>query len=180
MPKIYTKGGDKGTTGLLSGTRVPKYHIRVEAYGNIDELSTFIGLLRSHDLTEELKNELFEIQNVLFHISGLLACDQGKHMNILTPVEDESIEYLEKAIDKMTSEMEPLKNFIIPGGQKEVAFAHVCRTVARRAERRIVKLADNEEIAQNIIIYVNRLSDYFFTLSMYIAKLKDFKQPFAK
>lgn len=180
MPKIYTKGGDKGTTGLLSGNRVPKYHIRVEAYGNVDELSTFIGLLRSHDLSVDLQNELFEIQNILFHISGLLACDEGKHMNILTPVEDVSIEFLERAIDKMTSEMEPLKNFIIPGGQKEVAFAHVCRTVARRAERRIVKLADSEEIAQNIIIYVNRLSDYFFTLSRYIAKLKDFEQPFAK
>ena len=180
MAKIYTKGGDKGTTGLLSGTRVPKYHRRVEAYGSIDELSSNIGFLRSLDIDNNLKEDLLKIQQILFDISGLLACDKGKHIHLLTPVKEESIIFLEKSIDTMTSELETLKNFIIPGGQKEVAFAHICRTIARRAERRIVQLADEEDIAQNIIIYINRLSDYFFTLSRYIAKSKKFTQSTAK
>ncbi len=181
MSKIYTKTGDKGTTGLLSGTRVPKYHDRVEAYGDIDELTSNIGFLRSLDINNDLKEELLEIQQILFDVSGLLACDKGKYLSRLSPVENKSIVFLEKSIDKMSSEVGTLKDFIIPGGQKEVAFAHVCRTIARRAERRIIKLAaGNEDVAPNIIVFINRLSDYFFTLSRYIAKLKDFEQSKAK
>ena len=180
MAKIYTKGGDKGTTSLMSGTRVPKYHIRVEAYGTIDELTSFVGLLRAYNINQNIKDELIEIQQILFNISGLLSCDKGKFSNILTSVTDDSIVYLEKSIDKMTEELKPLKKFILPGGQKEVAYTHVCRTVARKAERKIVELADNEKIEQNIIIYINRLSDYFFTLSRYISKQNNFEQTIAK
>lgn len=176
MPKIYTKTGDKGTTSILSGKKVPKYHIRVEAYGNVDELTSFVGLLRSLDIPDEIKDELITIQQNLFYISGLLACDDDKHRDILTPIEYSQVELLEKSIDKMTEIAGELKHFILPGGQQEVAYAHVCRTVARRAERRIVELADNEKIFDNIIIYINRLSDYFFTLSRYIAHLKGFEQ----
>jgi cob(I)alamin adenosyltransferase len=180
MSKIYTKRGDKGTTQLLSGDKVPKYHYRVEAYGSIDELTSYIGLLRSSDLKAEIKSELLEIQQILFDISGLLACNKGKHLKLLRSIKNEQIEFLEKSIDKMTNEIGELKHFIIPGGQKEVAYAHICRVTARNAERKIVYLADKENIEQNIIIYINRLSDYFFTLSRYIAKLKNYEQAIAK
>ncbi|MEA3451748.1 MAG: cob(I)yrinic acid a,c-diamide adenosyltransferase [Bacteroidota bacterium] len=180
MAKIYTKGGDKGTTSLLSGTRVPKYHIRVEAYGMVDELTSFIGLLKAYNINDEIKSELTEIQQILFNISGLLSCDKGKHLKILTSVADESIVFLEKSIDKMSAQLKPLTKFILPGGQKEVGYAHVCRTVARKTERRIVELADKEKIEQNIIIYINRLSDYFFTLSRYISMQNNFEQTNAK
>ncbi len=180
MAKIYTKGGDKGTTQLLSGKRVPKYDIRVEAYGSIDEISAHIGYLVSMDISEKIKTDLLFIQQILFDISGLLACDAGKHLKLLNPVENSSIEKIETLIDDMTADLPPLTKFIIPGGQKEVAYVHICRTVTRRAERNIVKLADNEQINENIIIFINRLSDYFFTLSRYVAKLKNFKQIDAK
>lgn len=179
MRKIYTKGGDKGTTQFLSGKRVPKYHIRVEAYGTVDELTSNVGYLRSLDLPTDLKIELLEFQQILFDISGLLACDQGKHMRLLNPVKNSSIEQIEKAIDRMTDQLPPLTKFIIPGGQPEVAFGHICRTVTRRAERAIVRLADSEEVNENIIIFINRLSDYFYTLSRFISKIKNFEQPTA-
>ena len=180
MSKIYTKNGDDGTTSLLSGKRVPKFHIRVEAYGIIDELSSNIGFLRSLDIPDILYEELIEIQQILFDISGLLACDEGKHLKMLTQVKDKSIEFLEKFIDRMTKELPPLKEFILPGGQTEVAFAHICRTSCRKAERRIVELAEKEPIDKNIIIYINRLSDYFFTLSRKLSVDCGFEQTKAK
>ncbi len=176
MAKIYTKKGDKGTTSLLSGKRVPKFHIRVEAYGNIDELTSFVGLLRSMDLNENIKNELVAIQQVLFNISGLLSCDEGKFFKILKPVTNEDIDFLENSIDKMTEKIGKIKHFILPGGRVDVSYAHICRVVARRAERRIVELADKEKIDDKIIVYVNRLSDYFFTLSRFIAAENNFSQ----
>ena len=176
MSKIYTKGGDDGTTSLLSGKRVAKYHIRVEAYGNIDELSSNIGFLRSLNITENQKKELINIQQILFDIPGLLACDEGKHLKILNPVKNKSIEYVEKLIDEMTNKLPPLKAFILPGGQKESAFAHICRTSCRKTERRITELSEKEPIDKNIVIYINRLSDYFFTLSRIIAKSFNFEQ----
>ena len=176
MSKIYTKTGDKGTTSLLSGKRVPKYHIRVEAYGNIDELTSYVGLLRSMELNDNTKSELVTIQQVLFNISGLLSCDEGKFLEKLKPVTEYDIDFLEKSIDKMTEKIGKIKHFILPGGREDVSYAHICRVVARRAERRIVELADNEKIDEKIIIYVNRLSDYFFTLSRFIADEKNFSQ----
>lgn len=180
MPKIYTKTGDDGTTQLLSGRRVAKYHIRVEAYGTVDELSSHLGFLRSLDLTNEIKTQIIDIQRVLFNISGLLACDQGKHLNLLKEVENKDIETLEKLIDQMTEVVGPLTQFVLQGGQQEVGYIHVCRTVARRAERCIVKLSHNEKIWNNIIVYINRLSDFLFTLSRFVAFQKKFEQIQAK
>ncbi len=174
--KIYTKTGDKGKTSLLSGERLPKYHIRVEAYGNIDELTSFVGLLRSLDIDEDIKSQLVEIQRRLFDIAGLLACDKGKLTDKLRKISTSDVEFLEKKIDYFTSKLPPLKAFVLPGGQYEVSICHICRTVCRRAERSVVKLADTEEIDNNIIVYLNRLSDYFFVLSRYIAKSKNFEQ----
>ncbi len=174
--KIYTKGGDKGKTSLLSGTRVPKYHIRVEAYGTIDELTSYIGLLRAADIKSEYKDHLIEIQRRLFDISGLLACDKGKFIDKLNKIENKDIEFLENNIDKIQENLPPLRAFVLPGGQYEVALAHICRTISRKAERRIVELADKETIDTKIIIYMNRLSDYFFVLARAIAKDKNFEQ----
>ncbi len=176
MQKIYTKDGDKGTTQLLSGKKVPKYNIRVEAYGTVDELTSHIGFFRSLNLNNKIKEELLKIQKILFDISGLLACDQKKHSDLLNPVKNESIKYLENKIDQMFKKFPPLKKFIIPGGQTEVAYCHICRTITRRAERNIVKLAVNEKISENIIIFINRLSDYFYSLSRYLAFLKKYNQ----
>lgn len=180
MSKIYTKGGDNGTTSLLSGKRVPKYHLRVDTYGIIDELSSNIGFLRSLDISDKLCQELPAIQQVLFDISGLLACDEEKFLKILNPLEDKTIEILEKSIDLMDEKLPKLKKFILPGGQIEVASAHICRTICRRAERKIVELSEKEPVDKNIIIYINRLSDYFFTLSRMIAYEKGFEQTIAK
>jgi len=180
MKKIYTKAGDDGTTQLLSGKRVAKYHLRVEAYGNVDELTSHIGFLRGLKITEKINSELIYIQHVLFDISGLLSCDSGKHINILNAVTEESIIFLENSIDKISNELPQLKKFILPGGQMEVAYCHICRTICRRTERIIVKLADNETIANNIIVFMNRLSDYFFILSRKIAKDNNFEQTTVK
>jgi len=180
MPKIYTKTGDDGSTQLLSGKRVAKYHIRVEAYGTIDELSSHIGYLRTLNLEENIKNDLISIQKTLFNISGLLSCDSGKFLEMLEKVKPQEIEYLEKKIDEMTDLVGPLTKFVLPGGQTEVAYIHICRTVARRAERNVVKLSHNEKIDNTIIVFINRLSDYLFTLARYVAKQKNFEQIFAK
>lgn len=179
MQKIYTKGGDKGFTQLLGGKRVTKYNIRVEAYGSVDELTSNIGFLRSLKITNEINLELVNIQHILFNICGLLACDSDTYMNILKPVTDESIVFLENSIDKMTNELPPLIKFVLPGGQMEVAYCHICRTVCRRAERNIVKLSDNESVDSKIIIFINRLSDYLYTLSRKIASDFQFEQTIA-
>lgn len=180
MSKIYTKGGDEGTTSLLSGKRVAKYHYRVEAYGNVDELSSNIGFLRGLDISEEIKQELACIQQTLFDIMGLLACDQNKYIDKLNKVEDTSITFLEKSIDKMTATLPELKNFVLPGGLMSVGSAHICRTICRRAERRIVKLADMEPVDTNIIVFINRLSDYLFTLTRKISQESNFEQTTTK
>ena len=180
MSKIYTKTGDDGSTQLLSGKRVAKYHIRVEAYGSIDELSSHIGFLRSLEIEDNLEKDLIDIQRILFNISSLLACDGGKFLDMLEKVKQEDIDFLEKKIDEMTEIVGPLTKFILPGGQKEVAYIHICRTVSRRAERNIVKLSHTEQVDKSIIVYINRLSDYLFTLSRYVSKQKQFEQNFAK
>ncbi len=176
MSKIYTKGGDDGTTSLLGGSRVPKYHYRVEAYGTVDELSSNIGFLRSLNISNEQNKELECIQQTLFDIMGLLANENDKFIDKLRPIEESTITFLEKSIDKMTDELPPLKNFILPGGLQEVASAHICRTICRRAERRIIELNDKDKVDKNILVFINRLSDYFFTLSRKIAKDKNFEQ----
>jgi len=170
--KIYTKTGDNGTTGLFGGKRIPKDDLRIEAYGTVDELNSFIGLLNS-SFNEATQNYfLSEVQKRLFTIGSNLASDPEKRM--ITPdITDEDIQLLENAMDTMDQLLEPLKNFILPGGDTAISYAHVCRTVCRRAERRVITLDRESIVDPKIIVYLNRLSDYFFVLSRYIGHTKD-------
>jgi len=167
--KIYTKTGDKGKTSLLSGKRVPKYHRRIEAYGTIDELNSFIGLLRSYDI-DKIGNEILGgVQNHLFTIGSSLAMDVKRPEFVLPEITTSDVEILEKDIDRIDILLPKLKEFIIPGGSQAIAFCHVCRCVCRRAERLCTELSDNEQVDELIIVYLNRLSDYFFMLARKIA-----------
>lgn len=169
--KIYTKTGDSGTTGLFGGARVNKDDIRIEAYGTIDELNSFIGVLNTSFEHEEYNQLLLEIQKRLFTIGSNLASDPSKEM--ITPDIDEAdIMTLELAMDNMDAILEPLRNFILPGGESSIAHAHVCRTVCRRAERRVITLSNISPVEGIIIIYLNRLSDFFFVLSRFLGKMK--------
>lgn len=162
--KIYTRGGDTGGTSLLGGDRVSKHHPRIEAYGTIDELNSVVGVIRTHRLGE-LDSHLERVQNDLFDIGAQLAAPG--HEAHFGGVADDRIEALEHAIDGMESELEPLKNFILPGGSPAAAHLHVARTVCRRAERAIVALEDVSPVMLRTIRYVNRLSDYLFVAARY-------------
>lgn len=168
--KIYTKTGDKGQTGLIGGSRVSKNNPRLEAYGTIDELNSFIGILNTHQLPEQTTDFLQSIQHHLFVIGSNLATDQQRTtLKSASIVEEQDIVELENEIDRMEATLPKLTNFILPGGAAGGAFAHVCRTITRRAERRILDLIQTDiEIDPLILKYINRLSDYFFTLSRYI------------
>ena len=168
--KIYTKGGDKGETSLLGGTRVPKYHDRIEAYGTLDELNSYIGLIRDQKIDEHYKNILLDVQNNLFVAESLLAADKEESIKMLPRLTDDKITLLESEIDKMNEEIPPLKSFILPGGHEVVSFCHIARTICRRAERLVIKLGIQNKIDPIIIQYLNRLSDYLFVLARKIAK----------
>lgn len=163
--KIYTKTGDKGSTSLLSGKRVPKYNERINAYGTIDELNSHIGLLRSYDIPEKNKTFLIGIQNLLFTIGSNLADDSENNKFNLPKITNDHIEKIEKEIDLLDEELPSLSSFILPGGDLAVAQSHICRTVCRRAEREIVTLSESVQVDILIIQFLNRLSDYLFTLS---------------
>lgn len=167
--KIYTKTGDKGETSLLTGNRVPKHHPRIEAYGTIDELNSFIGLLLAYNFEKESKDCLTEVQNLLFSIGTYLAMDEIKQGFDIYRVENKDIERLEAEIDRLNDSMPKLKAFIIPGGSKAIALSHVCRSVCRRAERICTYLAEIDKVEDLIIKYLNRLSDYLFVLGRKIA-----------
>ena len=171
--KIYTKTGDKGTTALFGGKRVDKDDIQIEAYGTVDELNSYLGSLIS--LVEPLTDivaHLKKTQAILFDIGSHLASD-GTADKYLPALDPQNIVALETAMDNMTSQLPELKSFILPGGNQRIAQAHICRTVCRRAERRIIALSKHTEASTNEIVkYVNRLSDYFFVLARYIS-LKD-------
>lgn len=167
--KIYTRGGDKGETSLLGGRRVPKHHLKIEAYGTADELNAFIGLLRDQDISMNYKDVLLEIQDRVFTAESILACDEGCKPEYLPDMHDEDILLLENEIDKMNEALPELTNFILPGGHPAVSYAHVCRCICRRAERIITQLADQDKIDELVIQYFNRLSDYFFVLARKIA-----------
>lgn len=168
--KIYTKGGDKGETSLLGGTRVPKYHDRIEAYGTLDELNSYVGLVRDQEIGDHYKNILFDIQNTLFLAESHLAADKEEHIRKLPKLSANSIQMLEIEIDKMNEEIPPLTSFILPGGHTIVSYCHIARTICRRAERLVIKLGNQYQIDPLIIQYLNRLSDYFFVLARKIAK----------
>ncbi len=167
--KIYTKTGDKGETGLFGGERVKKNSLRIEAYGTVDELNSFIGLAFTEVKDNELRNILLKIQNELFVVGSDLATPENeKNKNLkIKRVPDEFYIDVEKVIDEYENKLEPLKNFILPGGSKCAALLHVSRTVCRRAERIVVELNSRENINKNIIIFLNRLSDLLFVIARY-------------
>lgn len=167
--KIYTKTGDKGETSLLGGKRVPKHHLKIEAYGTADELNAFIGLLRDQELSQHHKEVLQAIQEHLFVAESMLARDHGAENFSIPELQDDHVSLLEKEIDQMNETLPPLANFILPGGHPLVSHAHICRVVCRRAERIIIKLAEESPVDDIIVRYFNRLSDYFFVLARKIA-----------
>lgn len=167
--KIYTKTGDKGMTSLIGGTKVSKSHLRIEAYGTVDELNSYIGLCRDLLTEEPCRYLLKEIQDRLFTIGSSLACDPAKEPKMKLPdLKEGDIELLEKEIDHITELVSPMKSFILPGGHPTVSHIHVARCICRRAERCCVRLDDeSEEIGAIVIKYINRLSDYLFMLARY-------------
>jgi len=167
--KIYTKTGDKGFTSLIGGTRVPKHHLRIESYGTVDELNSYIGLIRDHDITPHDKDFLKEIQDRLFIIGSSLATDPDKSKISVPYLYQDDIETLEHEIDHINTRLPELKHFILPGGSTTISYCHVARCVCRRAERITVHLAEGSVVDEKIIIYLNRLSDYLFTLARKVA-----------
>lgn len=168
--KIYTKTGDQGLTSLIGGKRVPKNSARLESYGTVDELNSYLGMIRSFVQDEQTGNELIEIQSRLFDVGGNLATDpENEQIKVKLGVKDADIELLENAIDRMDSEVPPMQYFVLPGGNQAVSFCHIARTVCRRAERRILDLAEGAEVDVLILKYMNRLSDYLFMLSRKLA-----------
>lgn len=163
--KIYTKGGDKGETSLLGGTRVPKFHEKIEAYGTVDELVSYIGLIRDQKISEQYKTILINIQQVLFTAEAHLASDSEENIDKLPQLSEKDIELLENEIDKMNEELPELRSFILPGGHSTVSYCHISRTICRRAERLVIKLAENYPVNVLVIKYLNRLSDYLFVLA---------------
>ncbi len=163
--KIYTKTGDKGTTGLYGGARIPKYHIRIESYGTVDELNSHLGLLRDQITDVDDQKIVETIQNRLFTIGSNLASDPSKEIKTPDLTEDDIL-LLENGIDNIDAIVPPLKNFILPGGHVAVSQAHVCRCVCRRAERLVVALSESEPdtVPSILVVYLNRLSDYLFML----------------
>lgn len=168
--KIYTKTGDKGQTSLIGGVRVPKHHIRIEAYGTVDELNSHIGLIAASLIDKETEEVLAEIQDRLFTIGSNLALAPDKAKMEVPDLKPEDVELLEKEIDKMDAELPELKSFVLPGGSPLVANTHIARCVCRRAERIVTHLAEESHVEDIVIIYLNRLSDYLFNLSRKIAK----------
>ena len=168
--KIYTKTGDTGETSLLSGQRVSKSEIRIEVNGTVDELNSFVGLLRCEISDSDIHDQLNVIQNKLFNIGSLFSTNGPTNFKLPLIVEDDII-FLEIKIDEMNEMLPILKSFILPGGNKAVSLCHVCRTVCRRAERDAVRITNQSEKDLECIKYLNRLSDYFFVMSRYIGKL---------
>ena len=170
--KIYTKTGDKGTTGLYGGTRVPKYHLRIEAYGTVDELNSYIGLIKDQKIDDTSSESLLRIQNELFTLGSMLATPtdkailkSGKERLNIPKITEESILTLENEIDTMNEGLPPMTHFVLPGGHTTVSYCHIARCICRRAERISVQLNDETSIKPEILSYLNRLSDYLFVLA---------------
>ena len=170
--KIYTKTGDKGTTALFGGTRVPKHHIRIESYGTVDELNSYLGLIRDQEIDKHHKQVLINIQDNLFTLGAILATDpekatlkSGKERLNIPKIDNEDILALEDEMDSMNESLPPMTHFVLPGGHTTVSYCHIARTVCRRAERLATLLHENEPIDEPILQYLNRLSDYLFVLA---------------
>lgn len=162
--KIYTRTGDKGETSLIGGTRVPKFHLRIECYGTVDELNSYIGLIQCQDIDPRAKQLLKEIQDRLFTIGSSLAADPEKSRMKIPDLHAEDITLLEQEMDQMNEILPDLKNFILPGGNTVVSYCHIARCICRRAERLTVQLSTESEVDNQVMIYLNRLSDYLFVL----------------
>ncbi len=174
MPaKIYTKTGDLGKTSLIGGTKVPKSHIRIETYGTIDELNSYIGVVGDNMPDEHARSTLKEIQDRLFTIGSSLACDPDREPLMKIPdLKESDITFLEREIDTMQDALPPMKFFVLPGGHFAVSITHVARCVCRRVERLCVNMQEHELFVEPLIIkYLNRLSDYLFVLSRYTGHL---------
>jgi cob(I)alamin adenosyltransferase len=170
--KIYTKVGDKGTTSLIGGTKVAKSDMRIEAYGTVDELNSYIGLCRDLLTDDHSKKTLKEIQDRLFTIGSSLACDPEKEPKMKIPdLKEEDVTLLEKEIDEMDKVLPEMKHFILPGGHSTVSYIHIARCVCRRAERSCVRLQQQSEEEPLVLKYLNRLSDYLFVLARYASHI---------
>ncbi|HEU5290800.1 MAG TPA: cob(I)yrinic acid a,c-diamide adenosyltransferase [Cyclobacteriaceae bacterium] len=167
--KIYTKTGDKGTTALFGGKRVSKADLRIDTYGTVDELNSYIGLVRDQPVNASRKEILVEIQDRLFTIGSILATEPGNTKVKVPSLLENDVTFLEKEIDAMEAKLPPMKNFILPGGREGVSFCHIARTVCRRTERLVIALDAQEKVDPLIIQYLNRLSDYLFVLSRKMA-----------
>jgi cob(I)alamin adenosyltransferase len=163
--KIYTKTGDKGETSLIGGVRVPKFHLRIESYGTVDELNSYLGLIIDGLNNKEISKVLYEIQDRLFTIGSVLASDPVKSKMKIPDVHEADVELLEHEMDRMDADLPELKNFILPGGNTVASHCHVARCICRRAERIVVHLSSETEVPEIIVRYLNRLSDYLFILS---------------
>jgi cob(I)alamin adenosyltransferase len=168
--KIYTKTGDNGQTSLVGGTRVSKTELRIEAYGTVDELNSYIGLVRDQEVNNGRKEILKEIQDRLFTIGSILASEPEQTKKCIPDLHESDIELLEKEMDKMDESLEPMRFFILPGGHQSVSFGHLARTVCRRAERITLRLAQESEVNDLVVRYLNRLSDYLFVLCRMMIK----------
>lgn len=170
--KIYTRTGDSGKTSLFGGTRVPKYHIRIDSYGTVDELNSWIGLIADQEISESIKAELINIQKKLFTLGAILATEpqkevlkNGRERLDIEKITDSDILHLENCMDKMDETLSKMTHFILPGGHSIVSYCHIARTVCRRAERKTVILHENEPFDETVLKYLNRLSDYLFVLA---------------
>ncbi|WP_177761060.1 cob(I)yrinic acid a,c-diamide adenosyltransferase [Flavobacterium sp. I3-2] len=170
--KVYTKTGDKGTTALFGGTRVPKYHLRIDSYGTVDELNSYIGLIRDQEINLRYKEVLIDIQDKLFTVGAILATDpekailkNGKERLNIPKISEEEVAQLENEIDAMEAGLPPMTHFVLPGGHTTVSYCHIARCVCRRAERLATELNDMEPTDLMVLKYLNRLSDYLFVLA---------------
>ncbi len=170
--KVYTKTGDKGTTALFGGTRVAKHHIRIDSYGTVDELNSYIGLIRDQEIDPRSKEILIHIQNKLFTVGAVLATDpdkmtlkSGKERLNIARIAEEDIKLLEEEMDKMDTSLPPMTHFVLPGGHTTVSYCHVARCVCRRAERLATALYEETPFDEHTLAYLNRLSDYLFVLA---------------
>lgn len=163
--KIYTKTGDKGETSLIGGVRVPKFHLRIESYGTVDELNSYLGLVKESISDNHVRSVLYEIQDRLFTVGSVLASDPEKSKMKVPDLHEEDVTLLEAEMDAMDANLPGLKNFVLPGGNIPASYCHVARCVCRRAERLVVHLQTESEVPEIITRYLNRLSDYLFMLS---------------
>ena len=179
--KIYTKNGDRGKTSLIGGKKVSKHDLQVEAYGSIDELNSFMGLLKDYSKNDEINLVLFKVQLKLFTIGSILAQENTSTNSVILKklnISAKDTNFIESQIDKLEKKLPKLSKFIIPGGHKLVSYCHVSRSICRRAERKITKLSDSVKLDSNILPYINRLSDFLFVLSRYFSEELDIEESY--